>query len=163
MPEHHGQTVNVAGFWRRLLATALDAVILLPVLALTGWLALWVTGVSPPPMREVRFETVLEMVLQGGGLLYGALGLGLGLAMLYGLLFMSTTGATPGLHVLRMRVINVYGEVPEWWRGLLRCLGFLVSCLLMGLGFVWAGFDREKRGLPDWMAGTYVIYTRTTR
>ena len=25
------------------------------------------------------------------------------------------------------------------------------------LGFLWIGFDSEKRGLQDWIAGTYVI------
>jgi uncharacterized RDD family membrane protein YckC len=25
------------------------------------------------------------------------------------------------------------------------------------LGFLWVGFDSEKRGLHDWIAGTYVI------
>jgi uncharacterized RDD family membrane protein YckC len=25
------------------------------------------------------------------------------------------------------------------------------------LGFFWVGFDSEKRGLHDWIAGTYVI------
>jgi uncharacterized RDD family membrane protein YckC len=25
------------------------------------------------------------------------------------------------------------------------------------LGFLWIGFDSEKRGLHDWIAGTYVV------
>ena len=30
----------------------------------------------------------------------------------------------------------------------------------LGLGFAWIGFDREKRGLHDWLAGTYVVRGR---
>jgi len=48
----------------------------------------------------------------------------------------------------------------------LRILGLKVALLvvgfaLAGLGLLWIGFDREKRGLHDWIAGTYVIRTRT--
>jgi uncharacterized RDD family membrane protein YckC len=27
----------------------------------------------------------------------------------------------------------------------------------LGLGFLWIGFDSEKRGLQDWVSGTYVV------
>jgi uncharacterized RDD family membrane protein YckC len=27
----------------------------------------------------------------------------------------------------------------------------------LALGFLWIGFDREKRGLHDWLADTYVV------
>ena len=31
------------------------------------------------------------------------------------------------------------------------------SVATLGLGFFWIGFDSEKRGLHDWLAGTYVV------
>ena len=80
------------------------------------------------------------------------------LVVIYLALFLLISGATPGLRVLKLRVINVYGQSPELWRVVLRCAGFVLSCGLMGLGFLWIGFDREKRGLQDWVAGTYVIH-----
>ncbi len=151
------QTVRVAGLWRRLLATIVDGVVLSPVLLLLGWLAFRVTGLRPPVGQDLRPEAILEVFLEGGSFLYGLIGTGLVILLLYGVLFMATTGATLGLRLLRLRVINPYGDSPEWWRMLLRCLGFLISVLLLGLGFLWIGFDREKRGLHDWLAGTYVI------
>ena len=151
------QTVRVAGLWRRLLATAIDSLVLSPVLLLLGWLALRVTGLRLQLGRDLRPEAILEIFLEGGSFLYGLMGIGLVVVLLYGVLFMATTGATPGLRLVRLRVINPYGDSPEWWRMLLRCVGFLISVMLLGLGFLWAGFDREKRGLHDWLAGTYVI------
>jgi uncharacterized RDD family membrane protein YckC len=127
------------------------------VLLLLGWLAFRVTGLRLPLGQDLRPEGILEVFLEGGSFLYGLIGTGLVVVLLYGVLFMATTGATLGLRLLRLRVINPYGDSPEWWRLLLRCLGFLISVTLLGLGFLWIGFDREKRGLHDWLAGTYVI------
>lgn len=158
-PGEAGPTVTVAGLFRRLIASLVDALLLAPALLLAGWLTLRITGYRLPLGPELRIESTLELFLEGGGMLYGLLGMGLVLLLLYGFLFMSTTGATPGLRLLRARVINPYGETPEWWRVALRALGFILSLALLGLGFLWIGFDREKRGLHDWLAGTYVIRT----
>jgi uncharacterized RDD family membrane protein YckC len=151
------QTVRVAGLWRRLLAGAIDVLILSPVLVLLGWLAFRITGYRLPLGPELRVESLLELLLEGGTMLYSLAAVGLLILLLYGFVFMATTGATPGLRLLRLRVISVYGETPEWWRALLRCAGWLLGLVLLGLGFAWIGFDREKRGLHDWVAGTYVI------
>lgn len=154
--------VYVAGIWRRLLATCLDGICLAPILLLTGWLAMRITGTPMPDPGKLRVELVLEAVLDGGGMLYSLVALALALLLLYGIMFITITGATPGLRMVRLRVINIYGDPPEWWRMLLRSIGFLTSCLFLGLGFLWIGFDREKRGLPDWLAGTYVIRQKQT-
>ena len=39
----------------------------------------------------------------------------------------------------------------------MRCAGYLAGVATLFLGFLWMGFDSEKRGLHDWIAGTYVI------
>ena len=154
--------VYVAGMWHRLLATFVDGICLAPIILLTGWLALRITGTPLPDPGRVRVEMVLETMLEGGGMLYSLLALALAILLLYGIMFMTITGATPGLRIFGLRVINVYGDPPEWWRMILRSIGFLTSCLFLGLGFLWIGFDREKRGLPDWLAGTYVIRQKQT-
>jgi uncharacterized RDD family membrane protein YckC len=59
--------------------------------------------------------------------------------------------------LLGVRVIDVYGEPPSALRALARTLGYFVAAATGGLGFLWIGFDREKRGLHDWISGTYVI------
>jgi uncharacterized RDD family membrane protein YckC len=155
--------VYVAGLWRRLCAALLDALLLAPVLWLLGFLVFFVAGYRAPLGPVLSVESLLELLLDSGGALHGFLGVGLVILLLYGFLFLTTTGATPGLRVLGLRVISVYGQRPEWWRMLLRCGGVVLSVLLLGLGFLWMGFDREKRGLHDWMAGTYVIRSKVER
>ena len=160
--DHPAKKVYVAGMWRRLLATFVDGICLAPIMLLTGWLALRITGTPLPDPGKVRVEMVLETMLEGGGMLYSLVALALAILLLYGIMFMTITGATPGLRMFRLRVVNIYGDPPEWWRMILRSIGFLTSCLFLGLGFLWIGFDREKRGLPDWLAGTYVIRQKQT-
>ncbi|PID38366.1 MAG: hypothetical protein CSA65_01735 [Proteobacteria bacterium] len=156
-PDQEGPKVYVVGIWRRLLAGLVDTVVLLPVLAAGAYLASRVAGMPLTRLGNLHIETMLELFLKGGLAFYGVLALAVALTMLYAFLFVAISGRTPGLKLLRVRVINVYGERPEWWRACLRCGGFVIGLLLLGLGLLWIGFDRHKRGLHDWLAGTYVV------
>lgn len=148
--------VHVAGLWRRLAAACIDLVLIAPVLGLAAFVALKVVG-SEIPRSTLRLELFLELAIRGGAAFYGSVAALVVLALLYGFVFVSTVGSTPGLRWMRVRVINIYGEHPEWWRVLLRGVAGVVGLLLLGLGMLWIGFDREKRGLHDWLAGTYAI------
>ncbi|HEY0250091.1 MAG TPA: RDD family protein, partial [Kofleriaceae bacterium] len=77
--------------------------------------------------------------------------------MIYLLVFQITRGRTVGMQVMKMKVIDVYGDPPSAARSAVRCAGYLASAFTLFLGFLWIGFDSEKRGLHDWIAGTYVI------
>ena len=44
------------------------------------------------------------------------------------------------------------------WRALLRTLGLALAIIPCFLGFVPALFDRRRRALPDYLAGTVVVY-----
>jgi uncharacterized RDD family membrane protein YckC len=138
-------------------AACVDGLILVPVLLLAGWVGSRVAGMRSDDMGRLTIETLLDLFLNGGWAFYGTVALVVCVVMFYSVLFLSTSGRTPGLTVVRSRVINIYGERPELWRVVLRCLGAGASACLLGLGFLWSGFDREKRGLHDWVAGTYVV------
>ena len=65
---------------------------------------------------------------------------------------------TPGRRLLGIRVVNESGDPISFWRGILRgIIGKTVSGIFLYLGFIWAAFDREKRGWHDKIAGTYVV------
>ena len=55
-------------------------------------------------------------------------------------------GQTPGKSMLRIRVISVSGDTLDDRAALLRVLGYYLGQLSLGLGFVWAAFDREQQG-----------------
>jgi len=87
----------------------------------------------------------------------GAIGLIAAIGVIYLLLFQITLAQTPGMRLLKMRIIDIYGDPPSVTRCITRTLGYLASFATLSLGFLWIGFDSERRGLHDWISGTYVV------
>lgn len=59
--------------------------------------------------------------------------------------------------LLAIAVVQRDGAPAGYGRALLRWIGYWVSALPLGLGFVPAFFTAERRGLQDWMSGTRVV------
>jgi uncharacterized RDD family membrane protein YckC len=74
--------------------------------------------------------------------------------------FWVADGATPGKKVFGLRVQMVNGEPIGIGAGLLRYVGYYVSGLTLGIGFLMVAFTPEKRGLHDYIAGTVVVRQR---
>jgi uncharacterized RDD family membrane protein YckC len=67
-------------------------------------------------------------------------------------------GATPGKLALRARIVDARtGEPMGKGQAALRYLGYFVSLLPFGLGYLWVAFDRRKQGWHDKIAGTVVV------
>ena len=80
------------------------------------------------------------------------------LALLYFPFFWARGGATPGMKVAGIRVVNDRdGSRIGWGAGLLRLIGFWVSSAVFYLGFIWIFIDKRRRGWHDLIAGTVVI------
>ncbi len=152
-------TVYVLGFWRRAVAAAIDLAIVLPIAALLGWIASAVSGVGLPAMKIGLFDIDLwiDLVLAMDPGLVMAMALTWAIGLTYLAVFHIARGQTLGMRAMKMKIIDLYGESPAPRRCLVRVLGYVVSVATLGLGFLWIGFDSEKRGLHDWIAGTYVV------
>ncbi len=150
-------TFYVAGFWRRFLAAAIDSAVILPVSLLMCWVAGAIGGVSLPASRHHGLDFWLDLLLATDPALVGALGLTLAIATVYLLVFQITLGRTLGMKALKIRIIDIYGDEPSTARAVVRTAGYLASIATLGLGFLWTGFDGEKRGLHDWISSTYVV------
>jgi uncharacterized RDD family membrane protein YckC len=150
-------TVHVVGFWKRAGAGAIDLAVILPVAALLIWITSSITGVHVPSARMHGPDFWLDLFLASDPVLLMALGLFTAIGCVYLYVFHVTMGRTLGMHVLKMRVIDVWGDTPSNARCAVRTAGYIANALTFFLGFLWIGFDSEKRGLHDWMAGTYVI------
>lgn len=151
-------TVHVVGFWRRAAAAAVDLAGVIPLAMLVVLAAGKLTGVTlPQRVGLLDVDMWIDLVLatdpalvMGGALLFGV-------GLLYLLVCHVALGRTLGMRLLRIRIIDVYGDPPSPARSLARCAGYLAGAATLFLGFLWMGFDSEKRGLQDWIAGTYVI------
>lgn len=62
------------------------------------------------------------------------------------------------MHVMHLRVRDRAGRPPSFWRSLLRAAATIVSIVPLFLGYVPVLFDSRRRGLPDLVAGTEVVY-----
>jgi uncharacterized RDD family membrane protein YckC len=151
------RVVYVAGFWRRALAALVDAIILVPLSYGLVKAAGRIVGLEVPSPRKMGIDYWLGLLLAGDPGLLGALGLTAAIVIVYLLLFQAMAGRTLGMRLLRIRIVDLYGESPSVLRSAVRTVGYLAAAATGSLGFLWIGFDREKRGLHDWLAGTYVV------
>jgi len=76
----------------------------------------------------------------------------------YFLLFWTGAGQTPGMRLMRLRLLDASGNPPGFWRSLVRLVGLGVAIAIAFLGFVPALVDDRRRALQDFLAGTTVVY-----
>ncbi len=161
-PRREAASVFVVGFWRRLAAAVIDLAIVVPCALLITLIASRITGVHLPPsnLRIIDIDLWIDLVLAVDPALVMALVLFGAIGLTYLLVFQIVLGRTLGMRVLRMQIIDIYGDRPSAGRCVARCAGYLAGVATLFLGFLWMGFDSEKRALHDWIAGTYVIRAR---
>jgi uncharacterized RDD family membrane protein YckC len=76
----------------------------------------------------------------------------------YLILFWSTAGQTPGMHLLHVRVRGPDGGSPSIVRAVARTFGTWLAIIPLFAGYLPVLFDGRRRGLPDYLAGTEVVY-----
>jgi uncharacterized RDD family membrane protein YckC len=152
-------SVHVVGFWKRFAAAIVDLAIVIPSALLLTLIISKVAGVHLPPsnLKLLDVDMWIDLVLATDPALVMAMVMMLAIGMIYLLVFQIVVGRTLGMRLLKMKIIDVYGDRPSPARCVARCGGYVASVATLFLGFLWMGFDSEKRGLQDWIAGTYVI------
>jgi len=74
------------------------------------------------------------------------------------LFFWIKYAATPGKILIDCEIVNAKDGKPiTFQQALLRYLGYFISTLALGLGFLWILWDKRKQGWHDKIAGTVVI------
>ena len=152
------EMVHVAGFWKRFIAAMIDLAIVIPVALLISFLVSKIAGLEMahrPGFFDI--DLWIDLLLATDPALVMAFVMFVAIGLVYLLVSHIVLGRTLGMRVMRMRVIDVYGDRPSPARCAARCAGYLASAATLFLGFLWMGFDSEKRALQDWIAGTYVV------
>jgi uncharacterized RDD family membrane protein YckC len=152
-----GQAIGArryAGFWIRFVAYVLDAVILSIVFSI----------ISVPLMLLLGGGAAISDPSALTGMALGVLGLyflvSFVLTFWYQAYFVSKRGGTPGKLILGLKVIHPDGSLLSMGQAFGRSLAYLVSAIIMYIGFIMIGFDPEKRGLHDRICETRVIYAK---
>jgi uncharacterized RDD family membrane protein YckC len=145
---------HFAGFWIRLLARMIDGFILsIPTIVLVVPLVIML-GVAARPGRLMPFGPA-ALMMQGVLMLIGT-----AVGATYETYFVSTRGATPGKLALGLKIVRADGSPVSAGLAFGRYLAHLLSGYLLGIGYIMAAFDAEKRALHDRICETRVVYAR---
>ena len=137
--------VIYAGFWIRALAYIID-------LALVGAIRSIVLLPLGLSMLDRPFASPWFFAHLGEAKLAS-----LAVALGYFVYFWTQYGATPGKMLLKLKVVTPQGTLITAGQGVLRYFGQILSGLILGIGFIMAGLDDQKRALHDRIANTRVI------
>ena len=66
--------------------------------------------------------------------------------------------ATPGKSVLGLKITDNDGNQISAGTAFVRYIGYIISAIVLYIGFIMVGFSDKKRGLHDIIAGTLVVY-----
>ena len=136
-------STNYAGFWLRVLASILDQLVLILPGFIFGFVAGLVLGAAGASKLSIQLAGNLV------GLVIGWL--------YFACMESSSHQATPGKLVLGLRVTDESGQRIGFGRASGRHFGKFVSAIILGIGFLMAGFTARKQALHDLMAGTLVL------
>jgi len=133
-----------AGVATRALALAVDALAVAILLAaVTG-----VVGLVGSLVGGIRPHWLVGTLLGVGVYL---------IATVYFSLFWSAAGQTPGMRLMRLRARRADGSGISLPRALVRVVGLALAIIPFFAGFIPVLFDPQRRGLPDYLAGTVVV------
>ena len=75
------------------------------------------------------------------------------------MLFWEYKLATPGKMLISAQIVDAgTGGRPTVRQWIIRYVGYFVSGLPLGLGFLWVAFDPKKQGWHDKLANTIVVF-----
>ena len=149
--------VAYAGFWLRFVALIIDQlllyfvvmILLLPFAASVGMGMRGMATGRPPdlqallPMIHVMFRLALRRILVHW--------------LYYSLLESSAWQGTLGKKALGLEVTDLDGSRISFGRATGRFFAKFISWIILGIGFIMAGFTEKKQALHDILAGTLVI------
>lgn len=145
--------LRYGGFWIRLVAKIIDVLALAVLCNIAG--ALVFGGMAQ------ELQTMDPQDPEAVGQAFRVLGLMLlvnsAISLGYSWFFLAKFAATPGKLALGLRVVRADGSALSHGRIVGRFFGEQISSLLLGIGYLIAAFDDEKRTLHDYLCDTRVV------
>lgn len=136
-PGRPSQTYELAGISARFFASIIDGFLVLLLLMVIIFMLAIVVGEGS--------ETFMQAIA-------------LAIPVAYNWYFWTRRdGQTPGKFALSIRVIKADGAPISDTDAVIRAVGYHVSWIFCGLGYIWAIFDKNNQSWHDKLAGTYVV------
>ncbi len=149
------QETEYMGFWIRFAAFVVDWIVIYALSALIAAL------IGIPLIAGDAEQTAtddLSVILENFN--YSFLLLFCGAFTAYGILMTALRGQTLGKMLLRIQVVDADGNVPPWPRAVARELlrgAISLALFPLGLLYLWVALDTRRRGLHDYLGGSYVV------
>ncbi len=140
-----GRQFIYAGFWIRFLAAFIDG-ILLTVVTFAIYIPLFGRLMRTPDdvMANIGLQGIAWLAQLAVGLAYEAI-------------LTTKYGGTLGKMALSLEVVTTDGARLTYGRSIGRHFAKMLNMFTLGIGYIIAGFDDQKRGLHDHICGTRVI------
>ncbi len=145
--------VRYAGFWIRVGAYIIDYIIInVIVVVISGVVGLLIGLIAG--LSHQSDQSALPALAGGIGAV-----IGIAIVIVYYVKFNSGPWqATPGKRLVGIHIITESGEPVSGWLAFGRYFAYMLSGLPLFLGFMWVGWNPEKKGFHDMVCGTRVIY-----
>jgi len=153
-----GQT-TYAGFWIRVVARIVDAVLLgIPFAILFAIFAVAGGLFASTSNSNSQSSNGAAAALFGGAFVLLYL-LALAVTFGYWIYFWGKSGETIGMRLLHLRVIDANTGVPiGYGRATIRLLMTFVNTWACYIGWIWVAFDPRKQGWHDKVANSVVVH-----
>ena len=146
------QPVAYAGFWLRFVAYTIDAIIL-GIAGVGAFFPLFRAN-----LHAFTSQSPWEVYTSPSRPLFAIRLLALMLSWIYyASLESSTWQATIGKKILGLKVTDLAGNRISFARASGRFFGKILSGMILGIGFLMAGFTQRKQALHDILAGCLVL------
>jgi uncharacterized RDD family membrane protein YckC len=143
--------IEFGGFWMRFLAKMLDGIIQ-TICLLIPMVLLMVFVMNAIAQNNSQSTFIMIQVI------YQVVALAVGIT--YNTVFLGKWGATPGKMVCGLKVVKAGGTPISYKRAFGRAWAEYLNMFTLGIGYIIAAFDLEKRSLHDHICNTRVIRTR---
>lgn len=128
-----------AGFWMRISALTIDEIILIT-------LTFFLLQIVKPLISTDLLHSVWFIILIYEFLDYN-----------YYTLFWVFGGQTPGKKILKTKLLKVDGSDFTYKDAFIRYWSWMIGVALLGIGYFWIAFHKDKQGWNDIAAKTYVV------
>ena len=150
-------SMEYAGFWIRFGAWIIDYIIMAVIqmviyipFTLFGMMNIIPDGTENNPPDPADFGIFMAAT----GLMWL---LQIGVAVAFETWFVGKYQATPGKMACQIKVVNADGSRVSYLKACGRHFAKWISYIILGIGFIIAAFDDEKRGLHDHICNTRVV------
>ena len=142
---------NKAGFWIRTLAFLIDVTILNIIYLLFLLVGSLAVCLALQNQDYFLYLSKVQALIFPCNLIITAITIG------YFIYLHGSTGQTIGKMACKIKVVQENGDPLNYMKSFLRWLGYVLSTIVLYIGFFWVAFDKNKQGWHDKLANTFVI------